>query len=335
MNKILAEAKNLSKLLGGTKYSIDYYQREYGWARKQVEELLNDLVDKFSDCYDKTHTRQAVQHYEHYFLGSIIVSNRNGLQAIIDGQQRLTTLTLLLIHIYHRLNETDEKVQLAQMIFSRVFGQLSFNLDVEERTACMEALFKGHPIREEGQPDSVVNMLLRFQDVTELLPGVICDSALPYFKDWLIYNVDLVEITADSDADAYTIFETMNDRGLSLAPADMLKGYLLANIDDPDRRDTANRSWRQLVADLRELGREEDADAIKAWLRSKYAETIRKPKRGAVPRDFDRIGSEFHRWVRDKRDDLGLWSTEHFVHFIDDFDFTAAGTVGCGKRRSK
>ena len=52
-------------------------------------------------------------------------------------------------------------------------------------------------------------------------------EALPYFVDWLIENVHLVEITAYSDDDAYTIFETMNDRGLSLSPTDMLKGTCL------------------------------------------------------------------------------------------------------------
>ena len=64
----------------------------------------------------------------------------------------------------------------------------------------------------------------------ELFPDELAASALPYFADWLIENVHLVEITAYSDRDAYTIFETMNDRGLSLTPTDMLKGYLLANI---------------------------------------------------------------------------------------------------------
>lgn len=63
--------------------------------------------------------------------------------------------------------------------------------------------------------------------------------------DWLIENVHLVEITAYSDDDAYTIFETMNDRGLSLAPADMLKGYLLANITDQSRRNAASGVWKE------------------------------------------------------------------------------------------
>ena len=54
----------------------------------------------------------------------------------------------------------------------------------------------------------------------------------------------MVEITAYSDEDAYMIFETMNDRGLSLSPTDMLKGYLLANIDEA-KRTAANTRWRQ------------------------------------------------------------------------------------------
>ena len=149
----------------------------------------------------------------------------------------------------------------------------------------------------------------------------LADSALPYFADWLIENVHLVEITAYSDADAYTIFETMNDRGLSLTPTDMLKGYLLANIDDAERRNTANQLWRTQVTRLQDIGKEEDADAIKAWLRSQYA-SIRDRKRGAVPRDFDRIGTEFHRWVREREESLGLSSGAEFARFIEeDFAF--------------
>ncbi len=62
--------------------------------------------------------------------------------------------------------------------------------------------------------------------------------------DWLVENVHLVEIKAYSDEDAYTIFETMNDRGLSLTPTDMLKGYLLANIKDVEKRNQASRVWK-------------------------------------------------------------------------------------------
>ena len=131
-----------------------------------------------------------------------------------------------------------------------------------------------------------------------------------------------LKITAYSDADAYTIFETMNDRGLSLTPTDMLKGYLLANIADGERRNAANQLWRKQVSSLQDLGKEEDADAIKGWLRSQHARSIRERRRGAAPRDFDLIGTEFHRWVRDHQESLGLSSSSDFARFIEeDFAF--------------
>ena len=134
--------------------------------------------------------------------------------------------------------------------------------------------------------------------------------------------MQLIEITAYSGGDAYTIFETMNDRGLSLTPADMLKGYLLANIDDAGRRTRASGVWKKRVQALADLGKEENADGIKSWLRSQYADSIRERKRGAAPEDFDLIGTEFHRWVRDHKDRLGLTASAEFARFFErDFAF--------------
>ena len=322
MREIRGDAKNLRSLLGGTKFAIDYYQREYRWKTKQVAELIDDLAEKFGDSYDASHERTEVENYGHYFLGSIIISDKQGRKYIIDGQQRLTTLTLLLIHVYRLLEDHEQKVQIADLIFSMKYGRRSFNIDVDERAACMEALFTGSRFDEAGEPESVVNVIHRYQDMTELFPDELTGPSLPYFADWLIENVHLVEITAYSDTDAYTIFETMNDRGLSLTPTDMLKGYILANIQDPHRRNAANQLWRRQVTDLKEIGKEEDADAIKAWLRSQYAKSIRERKRNAKPRDFDLIGTEFHRWVRDHEKTLGLLSSGDFARFIEeDFDF--------------
>jgi hypothetical protein len=109
----------------------------------------------------------------------------------------------------------------------------------------------------------------------------------------------------------------MNDRGLSLTPADMLKGYLLANITDAIKRTHASGIWKARVQALVDVGKDEDADAIKSWLRSQYADSIRERKRGAVPQDFDLIATEFHRWVRDHEEHLGLTSSVEFTRFIE------------------
>jgi hypothetical protein len=181
----------------------------------------------------------------------------------------------------------------------------------------MEALFTQTAFDENGQSESVRNIIGRYSDIVALFPSDLRDNALPYFVDWFIENVHLVEITAYSDEDAYTIFETMNDRGLSLSPTDMLKGYLLANIDDDAHKLAADRLWKERVGVLLHIGKDEDADCLKAWLRSQYANSIRERKRGAQPQDFDRIGSEFHRWVRENDKDLGLIRAVDFGRFID------------------
>jgi uncharacterized protein with ParB-like and HNH nuclease domain len=221
MKEIRGNAKNVRALLSGAKYTVDYYQREYKWQTKQVSELINDFTDKFLESYEEGHERSAVETYGHYFLGSIIISDKDGKKFIIDGQQRLTTLTLLLIYIHHQLNDPEQKGQIAELIFSQRFGMRSFNFDVPERTACMEALYSAQPFDDTDQTESVGNIFARYQDIEERFPEELAGNALPYFADWLIENVHLVEITAYSDEDAYTIFETMNDRGLSLTPTDM------------------------------------------------------------------------------------------------------------------
>src|SRR4051812_42710174 len=317
MKKVQGLAKTIRQLLAGAKFAIDYYQREYRWQSKQVEELIDDLTNKFLEGYQPEHERSAVDGYGHYFLGSIIISDKDNHKFIIDGQQRLTTLTLLLIYLYNKHPVPEDRSVLQDLIFSRVHGRRSFNIDVDDRTPCMEALFRGDLFDASEESESIRNIAARYQDIQEHFPDEIDETALPYFADWLIENVHLVEITAFSDEDAYTIFETMNDRGLSLAPLDMLKGYVLANVTDERDRLRANDRWKSLVTRLNDFEKDEAADAVKAWLRSQYADSIRERRRHAQPLDFDRIGTEFHRWVKENDDRIGLRTGADFVTFVD------------------
>ena len=97
MTPIGGKAKTLRELLKGVKYSIDYYQREYRWEAKQLLELLNDLSGMFLKEYEPGIDRKRVADFPHYFLGSIIISQKETQRFIVDGQQRLTSLTLLLV----------------------------------------------------------------------------------------------------------------------------------------------------------------------------------------------------------------------------------------------
>lgn len=316
MKEIDGKVKTIRQLLSGTHYAIDYYQREYKWQAKQVQDLIDDLTSKFLEDFDSKHPRKTVQKYGHYFLGSIITSEREGRKFIIDGQQRLTTLTLLLIYLHLKQGERADRVKLEDLIFSERYGERSFNLDVEERTPCMDVLYSGKEYDLSDASESIVNIVGRFNDIDGLFPEEINDAALPYFSDWLIDNVNLVEITAYSEDDAYLIFETMNDRGLSLSPLDMLKGYILSNIGDTEARMNCSTTWKKCIGHLVQLGKDEEVDAVKTWLRSQYAQSIRERKKGATPGDFDRLGTEFHRWIRDNHECIGLNHNDDFYYFI-------------------
>jgi len=192
---------------------------------------------------------------------------------------------------------------------------------VPEREACLMALFENRSFDPNDSSESVHNIYHRYLDLEANFPDELREQALPYFIDWLLENVHMVEITAYSDEDAYTIFETMNDRGLSLTPTEMLKGYLLANLAE-NQRVESNRFWRKRLEDLTEIGKDVESDFFKNWLRSQYAKKIRERKKNARPEDFDRIGTEYHRWVRENTKRLGLESSDAYRMFIHrDFDF--------------
>ena len=269
MQEIQGKTRTVRELLSGAKYGIDYYQREYKWQSKQMAELVNDLTGRFLEDYQAEDERRQVAKYGHYFLGSIIISQQDNQRMVVDGQQRLTSLTLLLIYLHNLQTGRDDAEPVEELIFSKKFGERSFNLNVPDRNNCMETLFEGKTFDTTGKVESVVNLVGRYQDIDEYFPDELMRAtALPYFVDWLLEKVHLVEITAYADGDAYTIFETMNDRGLSLSATDMLKGYLLANIDDADKRGEADRGIKQWLLQFGGQGKETEADFFKTWLRS-------------------------------------------------------------------
>lgn len=318
VNKIDAKAKSISELLSNKKYAIDYYQREYKWGKEQIIELMEDLEAKFLQDYDEEHEYYHIKQYKHYFLGSIIISEHDTHKFLIDGQQRLTSLTLLLMFLNNLQKQRNGKptVHVDALIFSDDFGNKSFNIDVAERNACFQALFADEPFEANGESEAVHTIVARYEDIKDHFPDSLRNGPLIHFMFWLINNVDLIEITTYSDDEAYTIFETMNDRGLSLSPTDMLKGYLLANIGSPEERARANELWKDRLLELSKLGKEEDANFFKAWLRAKYAESIRERKKGASNRDFEFIGTTYHKWIHDESKRIGLIKSVDFKNFV-------------------
>jgi uncharacterized protein with ParB-like and HNH nuclease domain len=316
MSAITPHYRSVQQLLQSQSFSIDEYQREYKWEKENIDELLSDLQGKFFNHYRVGDETSEVSKYGEYFLGSIIVSKRNGKNYLIDGQQRVTSLTLLLIFLYRVAQQQGMPVvqTLAPLIFSDNLGQPKFNLDIAERLPVIKALFEGLPFNPDGKDESIQTMYDRYRDIEDNDLLVDLGDALLPFIYWLLTRVGLIEIATDNDNYAYAIFETMNDRGKPLSPVDMLKAYLLAPIEDPVARKQANQVWKQQVLELISWGgeheQERDANCIKAWLRAQYAESIRERKAGSTDKDWELIGSVFHRWVREHIGRLSLGTAQ-------------------------
>lgn len=317
-SKIDAKGISISEVLSNKKYTIDYFQREFKWQRRHIEQLIADLEISFNLNYDEMHDRGEVADYNSYYLGPIVLSNKGSENSIIDGQQRLTSLTILLIYLNNLQKGRGDEVNLDSLIYSQPFGRKSFNLDVPERNFCLDALYtKGEYVLTDKDDETVNNIICRYKDLEEIFPDELKDAALPYFIDWLLQRVVLVVITAFSDDNAYTIFETMNDRGLNLTPSEMLKGFLLSKVRTPEQRDQINVVWKNEIKGLHEISNESDQSFFQAWFRSKYAVTIRPGKVGAANEDFEKIGTRFHTWVKDNPEKVRMNNPKDFYDFVN------------------
>lgn len=327
-NKIEAHDRSVLQVLDNQKYTVDYFQREYKWEDKHIEQLISDLTSAFLNEYQPGHQRKEVSKYNSYYLGPFVVSVSNGQRSIIDGQQRLTSLTLLLIYLNNLQKELGISEKIESLIFSEMYGEKSFNIQVDERKNCLESLFnKGEYEPKADDDESTINMATRYRDISNNFPEEIKGDILPFFIDWFKYNVVLVEIIAYSDENAYTIFETMNDRGLNLTPTEMLKGFLLSKFSEFKSRQKANESWKTQIQSLQVFdNKDEDQRFFQSWLRSQYADTIRPGKAGSKNEDFEKIGTRFHSWVRDNQNKVGLnendpssfetFLTKDFLHYL-------------------
>jgi uncharacterized protein with ParB-like and HNH nuclease domain len=84
-HRIDADDRNVSEVLDRRKYTVDYFQREYSWEQKHIEQLVTDLTSTFLDVYKKGDNRKAVQSYNNYYLGPFVVCDKDGMKSVIAG----------------------------------------------------------------------------------------------------------------------------------------------------------------------------------------------------------------------------------------------------------
>ncbi len=302
-NIITAKEYSLQDVLANKKYTVDFFQRAYSWTEENITQLVFDLTEAFYENYRPGDNTDSIDNYNSYYMGPIVLCEKEGVDSIVDGQQRITSLTLLLIYLKHRTEKIGSFDFQDELIFSTKRGKKSFNIQISERENCLKELYEtgSYQIKEEDEI-SVKNMAERYINITNSFPEEMTDEALKLFIYWLYEKVILVKITATSDKNAYMIFETMNDRGLSLSSTDMLKGFILSKYTNVSLRKNREEKWKKEMQDLFFYGKGSEYQFFQAWLRSQFAITIRKSKAGSVNRDFEIIGERFHYWFRENYD---------------------------------
>ncbi len=340
MKERIENSLTLEDILSNKKYSVNYYQREYRWGRKQIEQLIDDLTISFDDSFDKVKAVELadVEGFDYYYMGTIIVTGSQDIKSIIDGQQRLTSMTLLMIalnNLHKKYPDNGVGFQdITPLIYSSRLNKKSFNISVPEWNACLDALFRGEEFNYSSSAESVQNICKRYENIVELLEDYFEGNGnrIALFAAWLVYKIIFIKITTPSEQDAHKVFVSMNDRGLSLNTSEMLKGYLLSEIKDDIERNKANDIWKDTVLRLKKsvpdesdgIFNTEDVAFISTWIRAKYAMKIREGKKDAKDQDYEIIGREFHEWVRQNHTSLGLIKSVDFYNFIvKEFKFYA------------
>jgi Protein of unknown function DUF262/Protein of unknown function (DUF1524) len=245
---------------GNLMYRIPPYQREYSWQKAQWEALFQDLIEA-----DGAH-----------FLGTIITLNQttdavhSGVLELIDGQQRMTTLTLLLAAIYSvlkkhyeeldddtRTDVTDLGRQLVRKADGepRVAPQIQGHNRDDYRTVLADAGLKVDFSKKPYFPmRRVAKCFNYFRDAISKLAeseGIDPVKAALRVRE-AVEQAILVKIEVANHADAFVLFESLNNRGMPLTPVDLIKTHLLAesgrkgvmSVDD------AFKLWNEILTNL-------------------------------------------------------------------------------------
>ena len=269
-------------------FAIPPYQRPYAWTTDQVGELLDDLR------YAAGREGDAIDSLAPYFLGSIVlIKKQESPEAeVVDGQQRLTTLTILLV-VLRELAEGKDAERLNRYVLEQadpISGTKErYRLLLRDRD---RSFFSDH-VQKEGRLAGFIardadqlgsDMRRRIQENARFLRdhlAPLSQGERNRLTAFLIQRCYLVVVSASDQASAYRIFAVMNDRGLDLSPTDILKAEIIGGLPETDERlrETYTAKWEALEEDL---GREDFRDLF-GHIRTLYA---KEKARGALNKEF-------------------------------------------------
>lgn len=240
------------------KFVIPEYQRPYAWSDEPIQVLFDDLSEYTHNTNDDDEST--------YFLGTIVsYENENHEQEIIDGQQRITTLFLLLRAIYTKLEKSGSEADfLKSQIVPTIWKQNPTTGEVDFDKILITSRVMGDEGNQEfanilitGQSDekSNSNYAKNYRLLQQLVDEYAAEQPLAFYSfiSNILNRAILLPITADTQDTALTIFSTLNDRGLALSDADIFKAKIYNYLDQIGKKNFIER-WQQLDEEASNAG---------------------------------------------------------------------------------
>ncbi|MCO5250727.1 MAG: DUF262 domain-containing HNH endonuclease family protein [Candidatus Kapabacteria bacterium] len=214
---------SIEELLSKDKYVIPIYQRDFAWRNREITQLIQDIVDYLKK------DKNPIKDKPNYYIGTLIVYERKNGEAIvfetIDGQQRLTTLSILLSLIKNEYRELD------------LTWYKEMNLQFDSRklsTQTLQYMFNGDSLDEKE-----CNVAIRqgYKDAKKALKTILqgFNLSIEDFYNYLIKKVSILRVLVPEDTDLNHYFEIMNSRGEQLEKHEILKAKCLEILDEEDR----------------------------------------------------------------------------------------------------
>lgn len=227
-------------------FKVPIYQRTYDWHKQQLDRLFDDIIRIGKDKSGKEHFLGAIT----YFIDPSSSPTVSQYQ-IIDGQQRLTTLMLLLRALKHSIDDTQKSVNKGSI------DQLLFNINLKDHEHYTLTLGESDDqsfkdILDGGESEESNNITVNFQYLLTKLK-----SETDYDAIWMgINKLSVVTIGIDQNEDAQAIFESMNSTGLDLSEVDLVKNYVLM----PHAIDKQKRIYKSYWRPMEKIFEENDDD---------------------------------------------------------------------------
>lgn len=300
---IEVEERDINYIFGKSKpYSLDVYQRDYRWSDdneyKIVTQLLMDIELRFENNVKFNKRNQSLDlsailkdvenNFKPYFLNTIMLNEQSGNIYIVDGQQRLTTLLLLLIKLYHIGIDTNSSVlNVKKIIGEKIYeedmaGVKDFKISNIDRNSIIKKIFDCETIQDNDITNiTQYNLKENYQVISKYVDSYFFDSndvfsttKYNYYIYNLLQKVLIIEQVIKHKEDVAMIFETANDRGKELEPHEVLKGMLLGVLDTA-AKEACNTIWNEGLKEFFNIDNDYKKvdDFFRTYFRAKYADT--------------------------------------------------------------